>query len=153
MKLIAEFERVLTPFDEKTNISLPFVVGDDFSFLRFTASYYPKRLTDKEKARVLIFENIERDGGKEANRENWQNFMPLLNLVTLSLDDSESYRGACHRQADFQTFFLSEKEASPGLIKGEIKKGQWCAVLNVHALVTEKCTYSLKIEGGDEGDR
>ena len=79
-----------------------------------------------------------------------EKFMPLLNLVTLSLDDSRSYRGAAHRQAAFQEHIISEKSASPGFIKGKIEKGQWQIVLNVHALVTEKCVCEIKIEAGGE---
>lgn len=152
MKLVAEFEKNLTPLDEKTNVALPFIIADDFDFLRFTASYSPKRLTDRERAKELILLNLTRDNGNEKDTEKWESFLPLVNLVTLSLDDEKGYRGACHRQAEYQELLLSESEASPGLLQGKITKGKWKAVLNVHALVTENCTYKLKIEGGDKNE-
>ena len=140
---------VLTKENEKTNVPLTFEVEEDFSELQITYSYSPKILEDREKSKELIEENIRTDAGENfSDYPSWEEFMPLKNLITLSLDSPKGYMGAAHRQADNQHHIISEEFSSVGFERTEITKGQWTLTLNVHALVTDKAECLVKIEGG-----
>ena len=138
----------LRPDDEKSTRYIPFIIPEGVKRLFITYSYSPKILEDKEKSLLLIKENLIRDAGEEwTEYTDYDEFLPLKNLVTLSLMSPEGYQGAAHRQADEQYHEIGEAYASPGFVRGGIIAGQWELCLNVHALVTDACTCSIKIEG------
>lgn len=138
----------LTPKDEKSVHFIPFNVPDGISKLCITYSYAPKILEDREKSFELIKENLIRDAGDDwTEYTDYEEFMPLKNLVTLYLKSPEGFRGAAHRQADNQYHEISESFASVGFLKGKITQGEWQLCLNIHALVTDFCLCDIKIEG------
>lgn len=146
MKTLLDTRVHLTPDSEKMNISLTFRVPENTARLRILYSYAPKELSGA--AGEKLAENcLLRDAG--AFRGEYPaagDFLPLKNLVTLSLDDPHGYRGAAHRQAPQQVHTLTEFEASPGFYQGTISAGEWKLTLNVHALVTEFCDCDIQIE-------
>ena len=146
--ILKETETYLHPDDEKSTRYIPFNVPEGATKLCITYSYAPKILEDKEKSIELIKENLIRDAGDEwTDYTDYEEFMPLKNLVTLALLSPEGYRGAAHRQADSQYHEISEEAASVGFLRGMIIAGEWKLCLNVHALVTDNCTCNIKIEG------
>ena len=146
--ILKETVTYLRPDDEKSTRYIPFTVPEGVKKIFITYSYSPKILEDKEKSLLLIKENLIRDAGDEwTEYTDYDEFMPLKNLVTLSLMSPEGFCGAAHRQADSQYHEIGEGFASPGFLKGKITAGQWTLCLNVHALVTDDCTCSIKIEG------
>ena len=147
--ILKETQTLLHPDDEKSTRFIPFDVPEGVNKLLITYSYSPKILGDKEKSYELIKENLIRDAGDEwTEHADFEEFMPLKNLVTLALCSSDgSYRGAAHRQADNQYHEISEDFASVGFLKSKITAGQWNLLLHVHALVTDICTCNIKIEG------
>lgn len=148
MTILLDEKIVLTKENEKTNVPFAFEVKEDFSQLQITYSYSPKILEDREKSRILIEENIRTDAGKNfCDYPSWEEFMPLKNLITLSLDSPKGYMGAAHRQAESQHHIISEDFSSVGFEKTEITKGKWTVTLNVHALVTDKAQCLLKVGG------
>ncbi len=149
--VICEKKLTLYPKDEKKNISLPFVVPFDSDEMKITFSYSPKVLVDTERAKKLITDCLIRDGeGEKANE--WEKYLPIVNLVTLSLDSPEGFVGAAHRHDPKQEHIISKDSASFGFFPGEIKAGQWVLTLNVHALVTESCECEIKIEAGGKSN-
>ena len=136
--------------DEKTNISFPFEISEDVKSLKITFSYSPKILEDDERANMLIEGNIRKDAGDFASEyTNWDEYKPLKNLITVSVDDPDTYRGCAHRQDKDQIHIISEDFASRGFHKGAIQQGQWKVVLNLHGIVTEKVDCRLMVEAGD----
>ncbi len=153
MKALLEKEILLTPENEKTNILLPFTVEEESEKLKITYSYSPKELGDCERARELIEKNLANDThGDRHLYPDYKEFLPLKNLVTLSLDSTSRYMGAAHRQDKDQCHIISEGFSSVGFLRSKIEKGQWTLQLNVHALVTENCTCRVKIEAGGDCD-
>ena len=146
MKTLLETDVHLLRACEKTNVILPFTVPENTTLLRISYSYAPKTL-DGEAARPLIEACLRRDAGEfAAQYPDWTHFLPLKNLVTVSLDDPNGFRGCAHRQADMQTHILSAAEASPGFLSGDLPAGEWRLTLNVHALVTKICDCRIRIE-------
>ena len=149
--ILKDTETYLRPEDEKSNRYMPFTVPEGTKKLYITYSYSPKILEDKEKSYELIKENILRDAPEDINRyPDYEEFLPLKNLVTVSLDSPEGFRGAAHRHDDVQFHEISEDFASPGFLKGKITEGQWILSLNIHAVITDVCTCRIKIEGETE---
>lgn len=149
--ILKESETFLHPSDEKSNKYIPFTVPEGISKLFITYSYSPKNLRDKEKSYELIKENILRDAPEDIDRyPDYDEFLPLKNLVTLSLDSPEGFRGAAHRHDENQFHEIGKSFASPGFLKSNIIEGEWRLSLNVHAVVTDICTCRIKIEGEAE---
>lgn len=149
MKTVLEREVKILPENNKTNIVLPFET-ETAEMMKITYSYSPKNLEDGERARALIEECLKNDTGEyRSEYPDWTAYLPLKNLITLSLDAPGGYRGAAHRHDSEQVHILSEKSASAGFFKGKIIGGEWKITLSVHAIVTEECVCKLKIETGD----
>ena len=145
MKILLKKSITVTPENEKTNIFLPFVVEGGFSSLTIDYSYSPKVLEDEEKSISLVKENLLRDGYED--KGDYGQFLPLKNLITLSLDSPEGYVGAAHRQASIQHHEISEDSASVGFDRVKITKGEWVLALNLHAVVTDECRCEIEVKG------
>lgn len=131
---------------EKTNLAVSFSVPAHTKRLDIRFSYAPKTLNG-EAARPLIEACLQRDAGEfAAQYPDWTHFLPLKNLVTVSLDDPNGFRGCAHRQDDVQAHFLTEDAASPGFLPGKLPAGVWRVMLNIHALVTKSCDCTLKVD-------
>ena len=148
MKVLLKKSITVTPENEKTNIFLPFSVDEGNERLEIDYRYSPKILEDEEKSRILIKENLIRDGWNEiAEKGDYKAFMPLKNLITLSLDSPGGYVGAAHRQADVQHHEISENFASVGFDRVKITAGEWILALNLHAVVTDECRCEIEVRG------
>lgn len=147
MKTLILAEGSLTPSCSKSHVAYSFNVKREISRLEVNFTYEPKRLEDMVKAKELIIKGLKEFTEDEEEKciESWQNNLPIQNLLTISLDDSEHFRGCAHRQSPSQNLFIENEKASYGLIPGSIKSGQWTVTISVHAVVTETCRYSLEI--------
>lgn len=140
--LIYEKRGVIAPQQDKTNIVLPFDVPEGIEKLIVDYTYSPKLLEDEAQAIELIKTKLKQYGGTGTPEE----YLPVKNLITLTLDDNGEYRGAAHRQAECQHHEISAEYASPGFLKREIHKGSWQIVLNVHCCACD-VNYHIKISG------
>lgn len=116
-------------------------------------AYSPKRLEDREKAHALIMDSIVKytpAAERERVESVWETFMPLQNLITLSLDGPDGHRGAGHHHEPERFVSLSATDATPGYVAGPIASGIWTITLSLHAVVTDVCRYELNVfaEGG-----
>lgn len=147
-------EGILFPSDSKKHIRYPFEVKHGDLPLHIEFFYSPKRETDMENAKKLIIESLQKYTLKNVDKINeiWESYLPLQNLLTLSLDDPQGFRGAGHRPPSCQEIILSEDQASDGFLMGKILKGKWLLTLSVHAVVTEECRFTIRIWEGDEND-
>jgi len=139
---------VLNPEMSKKNIYFPFGIENKLSQLNIHFDYFPKILEDEEIAQKYLKEAYLKFSPEEKyEEENAKSFLPLLNLVTISLDCNGEYLGAAHRHMNEQNHIISDYFASPGFYKTKIERGIWQIVLNVHAVVTKECRYNLTVEG------
>ena len=150
--MLIDRTHALKPANSRSHIHCPFRLEKPASKLVIHFSYGPKRLDDRERARKLMKECIERYVEPERQlvvRGSMDRYFPLSNLITVSVDDPEAYRGACHRHDPEQRLFLAESSSSPGLTKGPLPPGLWTVTLSVHSIVTEICEYRLRIWSED----
>lgn len=134
----------ITVDNNKTNITFPFEIKDDFKSIKIKFEYAPKTLEDREKSIQIIKSCLEKYG--EDEEFNIESYLPVKNLVTLSLDSSREYIGAIHRQSNKQELVVSSDYSSPGFFKTDITKGEWKIMLNVHSVSCD-VEYKLVIEG------
>jgi hypothetical protein len=145
MKKLLCINGQIIPESSKTHIVHNFNVESCGGKLIFMFSYEPKKLNDERLAEKLIKEGISKYVGSEKQEAlmKWKSFLPLQNLITISIDDPFRFRGAAHRHSPDQELFISENNASPGLLFGEIVPGEWLVTISAHAVVTETCNYKL----------
>lgn len=145
MKTLLSVDGQLTPDSSKTHISYYFDVDGKGAKLNFLFSYEPKKLVNTEKSHELVEECINKysDRDKEKFLSNWEAYLPIQNLITISIDDPVRFRGAAHRHSPNQELFIAEACASPGLLPGKLIAGKWMVTISAHAVATETCNYKL----------
>jgi hypothetical protein len=139
--------RVLPEYS-KTHLRIPFHLDEDCRRLRLKFEYTPKVLEDRKRSLELLQQSFDAyllPEQREPAMSQADRYLPLKNLITLSLDDPNGYRGACHRHDSVQELTLSAEQASPGLMAGTLPAGAWQATLSVHCIVTDSCDYKLQI--------
>ncbi|MFD0710476.1 hypothetical protein [Paenibacillus sp. GCM10027626] len=145
--------QTLSPLDTSKHTSSKFELLRPKSKLHIEFSYSPKLLADGERAKEFMAACIDRYFEPErraAARRHLERDTTLSNLLTVSVDAPDGYRGACHRHDSVQRLFLAAEEASPGLMKGPIGTGEWAVTISVHSVVTESCTYRLRVWADEE---
>lgn len=146
--LLVNAKGVVTPECSRTHIAYRFFLGRAGGRLEIRFAYTPKNLEDEAKAKELIeraLEEYTEDGYREQAKSKWQSHLPLKNLMTVSVDDPHRHRGAAHRPDPQQRLFISDGQASPGLVGGALPAGMWEVTLSLHAIVTDSCEYLLQI--------
>lgn len=148
MKTVLETDFKIMPSQEKTNIVIPFVLGGDVRKMKISFSYSPKELCDEADALRQIDSCFDKyaPGDLRGGYSSIDIILPLVNLITLSLDDPMGYRGAAHRHTPVQEHILTENECSYGFLPRRFTAGEWRAVINVHAVVTDFADCRLKVE-------
>lgn len=134
----------LTVDNDKTNVIHNFDMPGGIKSLNIKYTYSPKTLEDTPKAISIIEDCFEKYDERLIGKAD--DYLPVKNLITLSVDENGQYRGAAHRQANEQVHIISENFASVGFCKGAIQAGEWDIVLNVHSISCD-VDYSITVEG------
>lgn len=154
MKLLFDQTIQIHPSDNKTNIDIPLEITEEHYALFIQTAYTPKIIEDTDLAQREIEAGIARYIPESALAEfgRWEDYTPLVNFITLSIDCGEEYIGCAHRHSPVQDHIISPAYASPGFIRHTIGPGMWNFVLNCHAAVSETILYHLRISGADENE-
>lgn len=142
-------EKKLDPGSSKTSLTFLFEVPQRIRQLTAHMAYSPVILDNRGQSQTLVQAAIRAYAPWEP-LESWEKYLPLSNLITLSLDDPAGFRGNAHRKQGDQTHTLSAAQASPGFLPGPIVPGAWRATVHIHVLVTEGCTLTLAVTGVEE---
>jgi hypothetical protein len=153
METLLKAEGIVTPSCSKSHITYTLHLNRECRELLVEFAYEPKKLEDEAKAKELILEGLDRyilEEHRKSFADNWKEFLPLQNLLTLSFDDEFGFRGAGHRHDPVQRLIISENAASPGLVPGVFPRGQLRIMINLHSVVSEECRYRIHVwEGGE----
>lgn len=142
----------LTPLSSKTHITYQLYIPEGMNALHIEFEYGPKTLDDRDASKQMIEEAISKyvnPALQSVYLEHWKKFHPLQNLLTLSVDDPDGFRGSAHRHPNHQQHILSLHESSPGFFSGPIQNGVWKVTISVHCIVTQECEYQLRIREGE----
>lgn len=137
----------ITPANDKTNLIHRFDVPQNIKSLKIKYSYSPKTLESREKAVEIIKSTYEKYD--EVLHGRPADYLPVKNLITLSVDCNGRYIGAAHRQANEQEHIISRDFSSCGFVKTEIEAGEWDIMLNVHS-VSCNVDYTIVVEGEEK---
>lgn len=139
-----------TAKDNKTHVSMPFSINREYAALHVRCRYSPKTLEELSLAEELAREAIRKYLSPSLEEApDWKKFLPIHNLITLSIDYEQEYAGCAHRHAPRQHHVISAGFASPGFERRRVLPGRWRAVLSVHAVYVP-VDYELIIEAGDD---
>lgn len=149
---LLEVEGKVTPLGSKSHMTYQFQIHEAVSGLLIDFKYGPKSYLNKEASYSLIRDAIGRFAEPErveAYKAQWESFYPLQNLLTLSVDGPEGFRGSAHRHPPEQRHILSEdpRTTSPGFLPGPITPGIWKITVSVHCVVSPECRYELRARG------
>lgn len=152
MKTLLLAEGMLKPCCSKSQISYSFNVKSGAERFNIFFDFNPKKLDNKELSKKIILECMDKyaSGERKVSEEEWEDYLPVKNLLTISIDDNKEFRGAAHRQPDGSIFFIDKESVSPGLVAGELRAGQWTVTISVHCVVTDICSYKLHIWTGED---
>lgn len=134
----------ITLHNNKTNLIHRFDVPNGLKALKISFEYSPKTLENREKAIEEVKNCLEKYD--EVCEGRPADYLPIKNLVTLSLDANGRYIGAAHRQSNNQEHIISADKSSVGFIKTEIEQGEWDIMLNVHSVSCD-IDYKIIVEG------
>ncbi|WP_240414458.1 hypothetical protein [Paenibacillus periandrae] len=152
MNLLLEVEEKLAIAQTQTHITYSFAVSDSCRKVNIDFNYSPKTLDNEALSKGIIEQSLRKynDGNDPIMEDSWTRFLPLKNLITVSVDDPNGFRGACHRHDSEQHLFLAAGSASPGLMPGLLIQGNWSITLSLHAIVTEVCSFKLRVWEGED---
>lgn len=145
--ILFEKKSKLTVNDDKTNIVNKFTVPENIKVLNISYSYSPKNLEDREKAVEIIKDCFKKYDEYIVGRPS--DYLPVKNLLTLSVDCNGNYIGAAHRQSNEQEITISSEFSTPGFIKCSVDSGVWDVAVNVHSINCD-VEYSIVVEGVEE---
>lgn len=154
MEIILDQKYLFVPESSKTNFPVPFFLRKDYHSMIIACHYQPKEVSDLDLCRKEIEAGLQQflPADQMAEFGNWQSYLPLVNFITLSLDFGSLYIGCAHRHAPSQRHIISSEKSSPGFIPHAPQAGNWRAVLNVHAVISNPVEYSLQILGFPDGE-
>lgn len=151
MELLYAIRGCAYPQSSKTHASFAFLVPPGYERITAEFQYDPITVTDETEIREIIEQALlnhreDEDMVRLLHEQGFQH--EYMNLLTLSFDDPEKYRGAAHRFESHQRLVISREEASHGLIRGDILPGLWKAVVSFHSVYAKECSFSLQVWGG-----
>lgn len=144
---IFEIELELSAFDTQSNIQLPFIVKDNYTTMAIYFTYSPNKSNDyiaKEQVRQALEKYSLPGASAEELKVN--NYLPVDNLITLSLSKNGQYLGGHHNKSNDQKIILSEKEASHGFWPVKIEPASWELQLNCHCIASKHVDAKVRIE-------
>lgn len=137
----------LTNKDTKTNVAFPFVLDREYAELIIHFEYDPAFSSD-ETARKQVQEAIDQYVLEEESPEafNVNTYLPVENLITVSLSKNGQYLGGHHNKAKSQTIRINKEKAGLGFWPAKIDTADWEVQLNCHCIASKELDVSLTVE-------
>ena len=148
--VLFEQEYDWTPADSSQDVPFSFDCPDSVREIRLHFIFSPGlEIADEicrpqvEKALTRYYDCYPRD----LQPMDAQKFLPVKNLITLSLDKDGRYLGNAHRWAPDQAHILTETQTSLGFTPPDRLPGHWAGMLHLHEVISPACHGKLRIEG------
>lgn len=114
---------------EKTYFEIPFHVPENIAKLEVSYSYTRRGIKADDEGNVY-------------NKE--------INIIDLAVRDESKYsRGASGSERLY--FYITENEATPGYVPGEINEGEWAVIFGAYKIEEEGCPVKLNIKYTQKG--
>jgi len=148
METIVEKEMILTPAYNEKHIKIPFVLAKTYQSLLVNFSFSPRHV-DREKALVIISQVLPDYFGSDELLVKPEDFLPLENLLTISVSHDEEYVGGRHHKSTEQEVHLSADGSSAGYLPHAVTPGNWELQIHPHCLLSDQLEVTLTIQGGN----
>lgn len=149
MTILLEKELCLTTADNEKYICVDLCLSKDYDALEVICDYSPKWLSDEKEARRLIEAGMELYKIDQQTTD-WKKFLPVGNMITISLDYEGTLMGAAHRHHPKQRLVLSEQWSTPGFLRRKACAGNWRVVVCSNAIVSAQVICHLSVRGLSE---
>lgn len=150
-QILFALDRSFCPDEQNQTYFFPVEVPRRYEKLVIDFQYDPKRLEDPETSLRMLKECLGKYMPPPYDRE-LEGYpietIPLVNLLTVSLDDPEGrYVGCAHRHTPCQHHEIDAGAASYGFCPMEIREGTWRLGLQCHAIVTDMVRVRICVKG------
>lgn len=131
----------------QTNFKIPFKVPQSAEKLVIHFHYSPNQSRDD-----VAIAQLERAiskyalAGYSTEQLQVEYYLPVDNLITLSLTKNGQYLGAHHNKSNNQTIIISQETASHGFWPIIIESAQWELQLNCHCIASHMVQANVRIE-------
>lgn len=146
MTLILAQQWRLSPQDERRQLKVPFRLTRSYQELRLAFSYTPSQVVPAEALPVITAALPTAFTATERAKLQAADFLPLDNLITVSLACGADYLGCYHNKSATQQLWVTGDQASWGLLPHEIAAGPWEVQLSTHCLRSHLAEVNLRIE-------
>jgi len=144
MITIFSLESEITKEQCFNHLEFPFELEKEYDSLKIYYSYTPKDYYG-DAAFSLAKEAFHEAYGNEAVAdEEVIKELPLKNHVTLSLSKDKMLIGTAHRHSNDMVIEVGER-ATVGFKSVKLSPGSYSIVLSVHALLSDKINFKLKV--------
>ncbi len=132
----------LTTRENQTHVKLPFIFEKEYDSLTIYFSYTPQ-IVPEDVAIIAIADALPYYDVASADATD---FLPLINLITVSLSYEGNYLGCHHNKRIPQFITIAETGSSLGFIPHKAQPGNWEIQLNLHC-VCSNVEVQLEVRG------
>lgn len=144
--IVLKEQRRLFAEESCRHIFIPFEVPFDGAELCVRFSFSPSILEDKNKALALLRQGMARyEPEKKFDNSELEKFLPLNNMLTLSIDSPDGFVGTAHRYGIKQLLKISAKKSARGFFPQAVKKGIWRVTVSPFHFVTQYVDFDLEV--------
>lgn len=150
--LLSKSSIVLGKNHRKTNRIFTFISNRNYKKINIYFSFSPGVLEniDESKKEILKTLKFYCDNTKEnIHKYDVSSYIPIKNLITISVDHEGNYLGNAHRWDTNQKHIISCEKSSLGFEKCNHTKGLWKINMHIHEIVSEMVSVSLRVEGDE----
>lgn len=139
-----------SPQDAQHDVPFAFTCPDGTAEIRLYFTFSPGKETADEICRPAVEKALARYYDcypRELQPMQADRFLPVKNLITISLDKDGRYIGNAHRWDTNQEHILTTTSASRGFTPPDRLDGPWSGMLHLHEIISPVCRGTLRIEG------
>lgn len=142
-QILLEQTLIFTESDDQQHRKILLELKKGYQELHIDFSYSPQDVPEEKALRSIaaMLPKYDQKNNLQAN-----DFLPLKNLITLSLAYEEAYLGCRHNKKTEQNIMISETASSLGFIPQSVQPGNWEIQLNLHC-VQSTVTVNIAVKG------
>lgn len=133
------------------HVSYMFFIEQTYDKIFFDLNISPeKNSTGDPELYEEIRESLRTEIGlteEITTQELIKNYFPLANFISIALKDPNGFRGEDHKSASSRTVLLAKEGSTDCFSNSENPIGSYEVILHVYCIITDKCTYALKVYG------
>lgn len=153
--ILLQHTQILTPSDTATDIPFVFTVPDQARVVMIRLTFDPPHESRHTVCHLPVMQAINEYyvGDRSAfSEDEWVNYLPIKNLITLSLDHGARYLGNAHRWDSDQAHIFTETQTPRGFLKPELLQGRWSGMLHIHEVISPQCRVVLEVKSEDHNE-